>query len=143
VTTSMSRTEREAFLADLHVGIIAIEDLDGPPVAVPVWYSYTPGGDVEVITGHASRKGRLIAAAGRFSLCVQTETPPYRYVSVSGPVVSTEPTDREAQLRPMARRYLGEVMGDRYVGDGPSIDHASDRILMRPARWYTVDYGKV
>jgi PPOX class probable F420-dependent enzyme len=138
----MTRTEREAFLADLHVGVLAVEAPDGAPLAVPVWYGYEPGGVVEVITGRESRKGRLLADAGRFTLCVQTEAPPYRYVTVSGPVVASGPTDREAHLRPMARRYLGERMGDRYVADGPEVDEASVRILMRPERWYTVDYGK-
>lgn len=142
MSTAMTTEEREAFLADVHVGVLSVEAPDGPPLTVPIWYAYTPGGDVEIITGRDSRKGKLITAAGRFSLCAQTEEPPYRYVSVSGPVVSTSPCEREAHLRPMARRYLGERMGDAYVGDGPDVDDASLRILMRPERWWSVDYGK-
>ena len=49
-----------------------------------VWYSYEPGGEVRIITGRTSRKGKLLECAGRFSLCVQTETLPYKYVSVEG-----------------------------------------------------------
>ena len=42
-----------------------------------------------------SRKGKLLEAAGRFSLCAQTEAPPYKYVTVEGPIVAVEPTDEE------------------------------------------------
>ena len=74
---SMSVEEREAFLADLHVGILGIERADGPPLTVPVWYGYEPGGEVWVLTDGESLKGRLLERAGRFSLCAQTETVPY------------------------------------------------------------------
>lgn len=84
----MSGREREEFLADVHVGVISIERVDGVPLTVPIWYGYEPGGLVWIITGADSRKGRLLNAARRFSLCVQTEEPPfYRYVSVEGPIV--------------------------------------------------------
>jgi hypothetical protein len=33
----MSTTEREAFLADLHVGVLEVERADGPPLVTPVW----------------------------------------------------------------------------------------------------------
>src|SRR3970282_490793 len=78
----MTKQEREAFLADVHVGIISIAEERRGPLAVPIWYAYDSGGDLRIMTGRESRKGRLLARAGRFSLCVQTETPPYKYVSV-------------------------------------------------------------
>ena len=40
----MSTTERESFLAELHVGVLAVERTDGPPVVTPVWYRYEPSG---------------------------------------------------------------------------------------------------
>jgi PPOX class probable F420-dependent enzyme len=138
---SMTVAEREAFLADLHVGVVGIERADGPPLVVPVWYSYEPGGEVVVLIDRTSLKGRLLERAGRCSLCAQDERPPYRYVSVEGPVTIT-PSDRERDSRPMARRYLGPSGGDRYVDGGPpSAD--SVRVALRPERWFTVDYGKL
>ena len=77
---TMTRREREAFLAGVHVGIISIAEEGRGPLTVPIWYAYTPGGELRLITGRHSRKGRLLAQAGRFSLCAQTEAPPYRYV---------------------------------------------------------------
>ena len=137
----MSVEEREAFLADLHVGVIAIERADGPPLAVPVWYSYEPGGDVTVLMDGDSVKGRLISRAGRFSLCVQQEAPPYRYVSVEG-TASIEPSDTERDTRPMARRYLGAKGGDAYT-DASGHGSRPIKLTMTPERWFTVDYSKM
>ena len=92
MSLTMTEAERQTFLADLHVGVMGIADGDRGPLTVPVWYSYEPGGDVIVLTGETSRKMRLAAAAGRFSLCAQTESLPYRYVMVEGPVVEISTT---------------------------------------------------
>src|SRR5689334_10260684 len=70
---TMTRAEREAFLADTHVAIISVAADGRGPLAVPVWYGYEPGGVVRVVTGGTSRKAALIRAAGRVSLCVQSE----------------------------------------------------------------------
>ncbi|HEX2576963.1 MAG TPA: pyridoxamine 5'-phosphate oxidase family protein [Aquihabitans sp.] len=138
---SMSVEEREAFLADLHVGMIGIERADGPPLTVPVWYGYEPGGEVWVLTDGESLKGRLLERAGRFSLCAQTEAVPYSYVSVEG-TATFRPSDLEADSRPMARRYLGDEMGDWYTENVP---HGARpiRVSMTPERWFTVDYSKL
>ena len=140
----MTKQEREAFLADVHVGIISISEDGRGPLTVPIWYAYDLGGDLRIMTGRESRKGRLLARAGRFSLCVQTETPPYEYVSVEGAITSTETADIERDLRPLARRYLGEKMGDRYIEETRNLPTHSDNVLirMRPERWLTTDYSK-
>jgi PPOX class probable F420-dependent enzyme len=141
---AMSLAEREQFLAGLHVGVLSVvAPADGAgraPLAVPVWYDYQAGGQVSVITGRNSRKGQAIRAAGRMSLCVQDENPPYRYVSVEGPVVIEE-LELTARLA-MARRYLGTEGGDRYVASNPDPDGENIMCRMRPEHWLTVDYGK-
>jgi PPOX class probable F420-dependent enzyme len=137
----MSAEEREQFLAGLHVGVLSVAAGDDRgPLAVPVWYDYRAGGQVSVITGRGTRKGRAIRAAGRMSLCAQDESPPYRYVSVEGPVVIEEldPGERLA----MARRYLGTEGGDQYVVSNPDPDREMEMLRMRPERWVSVDYGK-
>ena len=137
---TMTKEEREEYLARPHVGVIAIADPDRGPLAIPIWYAYEPGGDVSVLMHPDSRKAQLIAAAGRFSLCVQRERLPYKYVMAEGPVISTETCDVEAHARPLARRYLGDEMGDRYIDDGD--DQSNVVVTMRPERWYSTDYGK-
>lgn len=136
----MTVAEREAFLADLHVGVVAVERPDGPPLAVPVWYMYEPGGEPWFFTDAGTLKARLVSAAARFSLCVQSETAPYRYVSVEG-VASIRPADLHQDLYPMAHRYLGPDRGDSYV-DNELDASVQVRVSMHPARWFTVDYGK-
>jgi len=144
MSTSMTRAEREAFLAGLHVGVISLTDDGRGPLTVPIWYAYVPGGDLQVITDRTSRKGRLLSPGARVSLCVQTEAPPYKYVSVEGPVVSIEPADRERDTRPLAHRYLGEDLGNRYIAATEEDRSAGGSVLVRirPERWLSVDYAK-
>jgi PPOX class probable F420-dependent enzyme len=138
--TSMSREEREEFLAGVHVGVLAVASADGRgPLTVPVWYAYRPGGTVDVITGDETRKTAAIRAAGRFSLCAQDEQPPYKYVTVEGPV-TIEQASHDERLG-MARRYLGVAGGDWYVSANPTGGEIVFR--MTPEHWLSVDYGKV
>src|SRR5579884_1512500 len=105
----MGKTRREEFLAGLHVGVIGIARPEGPPLLVPVWYQYEPGGEVRVQTAADSVKYRLVDAARTFSLVARNETPPYRYVSVSGPVVAIEPETPQRDVELMAHRYLDDA----------------------------------
>jgi nitroimidazol reductase NimA-like FMN-containing flavoprotein (pyridoxamine 5'-phosphate oxidase superfamily) len=141
MSLTMTKEEREAFLADVHVGIISVVEDGHGPLTVPVWYSYEPGGEVRIITARASRKGKLLERAGRFSLCAQTETPPYKYVSVEGPIVAIEAADLERDRRPLARRYFGTELGDRYIENTRDVV-GGVLVRMRPERWLTVDYAK-
>ena len=136
---NMSRAEREEFLAGVHVGVLSVASGDGAgPLAVPVWYTYQPGGTVNVSTGRGTRKARAIVAAGRFSLCAQDEQPPYRYVSVEGPVLIEDATD--AERLELARRYLGTESGDAFLAANPGGTQVM--IRMTPERWLSADYGR-
>ncbi len=138
--TQMSQAEKREFLAGQHVGVLSIAQRGRGPLTVPVWYDYTPGGDLWFLTGPNSRKGRLLEVGVRVSLCAQTETAPYKYVSVEGPITSITPSDREREGRPMARRYLGAKMGDQYTDSSAADDSVTVR--MKPERWLAVDYSK-
>ena len=140
----MSRAEREAFLAAVRVGVISIADDGRGPLTVPIWYGYEPGGDLWLVTDRESRKGKLLLKADRFSLCAQTETPPYQYVSVEGPIVTLERAELERHTRVLAHRYLGKEGGDAYIkATGASDDSdTSIVVILRPERWLTVDYRK-
>jgi nitroimidazol reductase NimA-like FMN-containing flavoprotein (pyridoxamine 5'-phosphate oxidase superfamily) len=141
MSLAMTKEEREAFLADVRVGVISVAEDGHGPLTVPIWYFYDPGGEVRIITARGSRKGKLLERAGRFSLCAQTETPPYKYVSVEGPIVAVEVADLERDRRPLAHRYLGAERGDRYIESTRDVV-GNVLIRMRPERWLTVDYAK-
>lgn len=139
---SMTREEREAFLADVHVGVIGISAGDRSPLTVPIWYLYEPGGLLTIRTGEASEKGRLLQESMRFSLATQTETPPYKYVSVEGQVASWEAGGSEDERKAMAYRYLGQELGDMYLAATTDEQGGTVTVRMQPERWLTVDYGK-
>ena len=127
-----------AFLSEVHVGVVCIPLEGRGPLAVPVWYSYQPGGELMFVTGKDSFKARLLHIGKRISLCAQNETPPYIYVSVEGPVTDIREAELERDRRPLAHRYLGNTLGDRYIrrtGDLQEI-----RVTVRIGRWYGACY---
>jgi len=133
----MTIEEREAFLADVHVGILSIARPDKGPLALPIWYQYEDG-DVLIGMSGKSLKARLLRRAGRATITVQTETAPYKYVMVEGPaVVLSEQRDDYA----MASRYLGPELGKWYAENNPS---TSESVIVRltPETWATCDFGK-
>ena len=137
--TAMTKEEKQDFLAELHVGVLSLSDDPKGPLTVPIWYDYEPGEELWFITGPNSLKGKLLEAGVRLSLVAQSEEPPYKYVSVEGPVVSIDEST-EDDLLAMAVRYLGEDGGKQYAENS----NASGSIIVRvkPERWLSVDYGK-
>ena len=144
MSLAMTKEEREEFLAEVHVAIISIPESGRGPLTVPVWYAFVPSGEFHIWTGGNSRKARLLHEAGRFSLCVQEDTPPYKYVSVEGPVVAIEPIQLERDLRPLVYRYLGLEEGNRFIESlgGDSAGRGDILVRMEPERWLSEDYSK-
>jgi uncharacterized protein len=137
--TAFTETEREEFLAAKHVAVLSVAATDGrPPASVPIWYGYTPGGNIQINTGATARKSKLIEQAGVVTLVVQREELPYQYVVVEGTVIDTTtpaPLDvREA----IAIRYLGEEGGRAFVSSMESEN--SVLFTIRPDRWLTADF---
>lgn len=141
--TRMNRAEREAFLAGLHVGVVAIPAATAgePPLSAPIWYDYEPGGNYWFLTGRTSRKGKLLQVGQKLTLVAQQEALPYAYVSVEGVVVALRDCTQDGDTRPMARRYLGVEQGDAYTA-ATAQGNDSVRVEVRPERWLTVDYAK-
>lgn len=135
--------ERQKFLAEPHIGALAVTDVEGrAPLTLPIWYQYVPGGDLWVLTGTHSKKGRLIAAAGRFSLMVERVRPTIRYVSVEGPVVRTEKATVE-RLTELSARYLAAEKVASYV-QFATANHGENSVFhLRPEHWYSADLGAV
>jgi uncharacterized protein len=137
---AFTETERQDFLAAKHVAVLSVAATDGrPPASVPIWYGYTPGGNLLVNTGASSRKARLIERAGAVTLAVQREDLPYQYVVVEGTVVETT-TPAPLEVREaIAIRYLGEEGGREFVRNMESQDGAL--FTIRPDRWITADFS--
>ena len=60
---SMTKAEREEFLADLHVGVLAVDEPGRGPCSLPIWY-LMDGDDVVMRISEGSVKDRLLQAAG-------------------------------------------------------------------------------
>jgi len=133
----MTVEERGAFLADVHVGILSIARSGKGPLALPIWYQYEDG-DVVIGMGGSSLKAKLLRRAGRATMTVQTETPPYKYVMVEGPVVVLH--EQRDDLA-MASRYLGPALGKWYAENNPSTNE-SVIVRLKPEHWLTCDFGK-
>jgi hypothetical protein len=88
-------------------------------------------------------KAQRLRAAGRFSLCVQTESHPYRYVSVEGPITALDESVSADERRALAQRYLGAEGGDLYIAATADQTASSVAFRMTPEHWRTSDYGKV
>jgi PPOX class probable F420-dependent enzyme len=137
---AFTETQRQKFLAAKHVAVLSAAATDGrPPASVPIWYDYSPGGDIRVNTGASSRKAKLIEQAGTVTLVVQREEPPYQYVVVEGTVVeTTKPTPVEVREE-IAIRYLGEEGGRAFV---QAMDNQTTVLFtIRPDRWLTADFS--
>lgn len=140
---SMSREEAEAFLAGPHVAVLSVAEAGRGPLSAPVWYSYLPGGPLRFQTGRESKKARLIRAAGRVTLCVQTETPPYKYLTVEGPATLGE-IDRERDVRGIPLRYLGPEGIEAYLKMNEA-DRLENSVIVEVQieRWQSADFAKV
>ncbi|MGZ3582272.1 MAG: pyridoxamine 5'-phosphate oxidase family protein [Ktedonobacterales bacterium] len=143
----LTEQERQEFLAELHVGVLSVTGESGrPPLAMPTWYSYQPGGTLTFFTGTQGRKARkigLIQKAGMVSLTVQREEFPYKYVTVEGTVVKVDQPPSAEHMLPIARRYLPEEAAQAFVA-AELARPGSTLVLftVRPDRWWTGDFSE-
>jgi uncharacterized protein len=141
----LTEKERQEFLAEPHIGVLSVaSDDDRPPLTVPVWYGYRPGGNVSFFTGTQGRKARkikLIQDSGVLSLAVQREKFPYRYVTVEGTVIQIDRPPSAEQMFAVVRRYLPEEVAQGFVKAELELP-GSELVLftLRPDRWLTADF---
>jgi nitroimidazol reductase NimA-like FMN-containing flavoprotein (pyridoxamine 5'-phosphate oxidase superfamily) len=125
--------------------VLSVTSDDGrPPLAVPVWYGYQPGGDVYFFTGASGRRARkaaLIEKAGVLSLTVQNPEVPYKYVTVEGTVVRADRPPAAEQMLAVAGRYLPAEMAQGFVE--AELSRPDSHLVLytvRPDRWLTADF---
>ena len=141
----LTERERQEFLAEPHIGVLSVaSDDDRPPLTVPVWYGYRPGGNVSFFTGTRGRKARkikLIQDSGVLSLAVQREKFPYRYVTVEGTVIQIDRPPSAEQMFAVVRRYLPEEAAQGFVKAELELP-GSELVLftIRPDHWLTADF---
>ncbi|GAB4583117.1 pyridoxamine 5'-phosphate oxidase family protein [Nocardia sp. IFM 10818] len=139
---ALTLQERQEFLARPLIGALAVNDgPDRAPLNVPIWYDYTPGGELWIVTGPESKKMRCLKAAGRFSMMAQVLEPTVRYVTAEGPITRiTEATDE--MHRAMAARYLPPPAVEVYMKEAESYGEMA-AVYMRPEHWLSADLGSI
>ncbi|UVO12358.1 pyridoxamine 5'-phosphate oxidase family protein [Mycobacterium sp. SVM_VP21] len=140
---SLSKDEREQFLAEPHIAALSVNAGAGRgPLTVPIWYQYAPGGEPWVLTGAESRKAKLIEAAGSFSLMVERTEPTLRYVAVDGTVSRIEP-GTEVLHAELAHRYLPPDRAEKFLEYALAQLGEQVVIYLRPQHWISADLGAI
>jgi hypothetical protein len=138
---AMSAAGREEFVAGVHVGVLsAALGTAGQTLAVPVWYSYQPGGLVTVLTGRRSRKAAAIRAAGRFGLCAQDARPTVMSASRGRSWPRRNPAPPSGWRWPAATLARRAVITTSPATPDPGRENVAFR--MRPEHWLSQDQGK-
>ncbi|MEC9270245.1 MAG: pyridoxamine 5'-phosphate oxidase family protein [Actinomycetota bacterium] len=131
----MNDEERDTFLNEVRVGVLAIERDDKGPLCAPIWYRYSTDLGFEIAMAYDSAKSILLRRHGAATICVQDEQLPYRYVTAEGQatVELMTPEERDEVLRDIAIRYLGEQLGNQYADAFPG--HEEAKVTIKPRRW--------
>ena len=131
----MTDQQRQTFLNEVRVGVLAIERSDKGPLCAPVWYRYSEDTGFEIAMAYASVKSILLRRHERATICVQDEQLPYRYVTAEGEVSveALTPEGRDILLRDIAVRYLGEELGNGYADAFPG--HEEAKVTLKPRNW--------
>ena len=136
----MTRVERERFLAERRVAVLATLGPDGEPVLTPIWYLYRDG-LLHMRTGRESVKARNVGRDPRVTVCVQDERAPYRSMTVYGRA-SVEAMEEELSAA-ISRRYLGAVAGAFYQRlTREAVEQSAEvTLVVRPERVVTQDFS--
>jgi PPOX class probable F420-dependent enzyme len=111
----MTETEWKQFITQgTRTGKLATTRKDGRPHVVPIWF-VLDGDELVFNTGESTVKGRSLVRSGQASLCVDDETPPFSFVTISGPVtISTDPGELLDSATRIAARYMGEQRAEEF-----------------------------
>ena len=145
---TLTSAESAEFLAQPRVGVISVADVDGdrPPLTVPVWYSYRPGGELTFFTGtqgRTARKSRLLERAGKFSFCVQQGEYPYKYVTVEATVTKADRAPAVEQVLEITGRYLPADVARGFAE--AETGHPTGTFVLftaHPDRWLSFDFAE-
>ena len=120
--------DKETFLSEPNVAILATTGPGQRPHAAPIWYLYE-GGRFIMSAGANSQKVRNIERRGEATLVIDRRELPYYAVMVRGAAEIGPPMSDDMRLR-LAVRYLGEERGRAYTAGRTGADSVS--IHLRP-----------
>lgn len=132
----MSKQEnREEFLKQPNIAVLATVDRKGHAHAAPIWYLYEDG-VFFMVTGRGSQKHRNVERNPEVTLVIDKRTRPYYAVMVQGTAEVGPPLSQEARIR-WAVCYLGEKEGRAYIAGNSG--EGAVTIRLRPRKF--IEYG--
>jgi len=144
---TLTAAESAEFLARPQVGVLSVADEAGdrPPLTVPVWYAYQPGGELTFFTGtqgRTARKTRLLERAGKLSFCVQQGEYPYKYVTVECTITKADRAPAMEQVLEVTSRFLPADVAKGFA-EAETSNPTGTFVLFtaRPDRWLSVDFA--
>jgi len=121
--------DREQFLGEPNVAVLATVDRRGRAHAAPIWYLYEEGAFI-ISTGRGSQKHRNVEANPEVTLVVDRRTVPYYAVMARGRAEIGPPLTGDQRLK-LAVRYPGDDLARRYVERTSGENAVTIRLLPR------------
>jgi PPOX class probable F420-dependent enzyme len=121
--------DREEFLKQANVAVLATVGPGDRAHAAPIWYLYEDGVFL-ISTGLGSQKHRNVERHPEVTLVVDDRKVPYYAVMVQGTAEIGPRLYDESRLR-MAVRYLGEELGRAYIARVSGEDSVTIRLRPR------------
>lgn len=123
--------DRDAFLAQPRVAVLATTARDGRIHAVPVWYAWD-GAAFRIITERGSAKHRNAARTGRATLCIDQREGALRYVTAEGAVTVQDPVSYEQRFA-LHTLYRGPEAAKQIVDKGGHERMVT--LILTPEKW--------
>jgi PPOX class probable F420-dependent enzyme len=140
----MSRDEWWNFLtAGGKTGKLAVLRADGSPYVLPIWFVLDSAGDQDYVifnTGANTVKGKALARDARFSICVDDETPPYSFVTITGEATLS---DDLTEMLPWSTRIGGRYMGEDKAEQFGKRNAVEGELLVRGRITKVVAHGAI
>lgn len=111
---------------------------DATPRIAPIWFGWT-GSELVMSTFAGSRKTADLSDGTVVSVSIDTEGFPYRSLSLRGPITARSTRGLSPEYREAASRYLGPLMGERWLAFVGSPDQVV--LSMRPTMAIASDMG--
>ena len=137
----MSEQEREEFLKEANVAVLATVGGGERAHAAPIWYLYEDGVFI-MSTGRGSQKHRNVEAHPEITLVVDRRSLPYYAVMAQGRA-EIGPRLADEERRRMATRYLGEELARAYLERVSGEDSVTIRLRPRKLIEFNGRAGRV
>lgn len=111
---AFEKADLEKFVSGRRIGVLSYTKRDGTPSQAPIWYRYQDG-VFKMISGTPAPKTKGLIRAGKASMTIQDEMPPYRAVIVDGDI-EHEPAPAKGGLSEwLAIWYFGKLGGQEFI----------------------------